>query len=98
MAATECTTKGWHQARDESPLDVGAAFAMEQSREVKKPARELFPDGALVYGGDDRFDKTRQIVAAPATKTVYEAAFRTGTLIVEVDILSRYGSADAPRS
>ena len=90
LAGAECTTKGWHQARDESPLDAAAAFAREQSREVKQLARELFPGGALVYGGT-RFDDTRQLVAAPATKIIYEAAFRAGTLIAKVDILSRNG-------
>ena len=90
LAAAECTTKGWYQARDESPLDVAAAFAREQNREVKQLARELFPSGALVYGGT-RFDDTRELVAAPATNTIYQAAFRAGTLIATVDILSRNG-------
>ena len=90
LAATECATKGWHQARDESPVDVAATFAMEQSREVKKLARELVAGGTSVYGGG-RFDDTRQLVAAAATKAVYDAAFRAGSLIAEVDILSRDG-------
>ena len=90
LAATQCITKGWYQARDESPLDAEGAFAMEQSREVKKLARELFP-GGVVVDGNDRFDDTIQLVVAPATKIVYGAAFRAGTLTVEVDILIRDG-------
>ena len=87
LAAAQCTTKGWHQARAESPLDVEGAFAMKQSHEVKKLAREFFPGGVLV-GGNDRFDETSWLVAAPATKTIYGAVFHAGALIVEVDILS----------
>ena len=90
LAAIECTTKGWHQAPDDSPLDVAVAFAIDQSREVKQLSRGLFPGGAGVYGSTC-FEDACQLVAAPATKTVYEPAFRAGTRVAKVDILSRDG-------
>ena len=53
--------------------------------------RRFSPGGALVCG-NDCFADTDQLVAAPATKVVCGAAFRAGTLIVEVDFLVRDGA------
>ena len=90
LAATECLTKGWHQARDESPPDAEAVFAMEQSREVKRLARKLFPGGTLVNNGN-RFQDTRQLVADSSTKTVFDGTVRSDILTAKADILNRDG-------
>ena len=91
IAATECSAKGWHQGHNPPALDAAAEFAMEQHRELKDLARNIYPNGTLVSGGG-RIDTTQLLVADPNTNTVYEAAFRAGVLTATVDILSRDGN------
>ena len=90
LAAVECAAKGWYQAREESPLDGAAEFAVEQSREVKELARRLYPDGKPVLGGPgrDRYADTRLFMSNSAT--VFGPAFRADSLHTSVDILKRH--------
>ena len=91
MAAIECSTKGWHQGHNPPALDADAAFVMEQHRELKELARNLYPNGTLVSGGGC-IDTTQVLVADPDTNTVYEATFRAAALTATVDILIRNGN------
>ena len=93
LAATKCITMAWRQTRHESPpLDAAATFRMEQGREIGEFARQLFPDGILVHGDNERcIADTQRLIADDATKTIFEATFSSGHFTAKADVLNRNG-------
>lgn len=93
LAATKCVTMAWYQARHNSPpLDEAARFRMEQGREVRVFARQLFPSGNLVHGPREwMIAHTQELMADDATKTIFEATFIAGSFMAKADVLNRNG-------
>ena len=93
LAATKCITMAWHQTRYKSlPLDEAAKFTIDQRREIGELARQLFPDGILIHGDNERgIADTQRLLGDSATKTIFEAAFISGAFTAKVDVLNRGG-------
>jgi hypothetical protein len=75
----------------------GRAALARAGIEVGVLARERFPGGTLVGGGDvgwgDAVAKTAELVAEPAVPAIYEAAFEHGGARVRADVLVRVSPA-----
>lgn len=53
LMAQQCLGMAWHALRAEpTPPDEATRFRMQQGQEVHALARELFPGGVFVPGGD----------------------------------------------
>ena len=93
LAATKCITMAWHQTRCKSlPLDEAVKFKIDQRREIGELARQLFPDGILIHGDNERgIADTQRLIGDGATKTIFEAAFISGAFTAKVDVLNRGG-------
>ena len=94
MAATECSTKGWHQGHNPPALDAAAEFAMEQHRELKELVRNLYPNETLVSGGG-RIDTTQLQLFVPVDKTG-EVDERAQVFEQQADALAAAVLADDP--
>jgi CRISPR/Cas system-associated exonuclease Cas4 (RecB family) len=92
LAAVQCPTMEWFglRAAPEAPSEA-ERFRMEQGQEIGKLARELYPTGILVsnVGGKTAVELTNELIASPATDTLFEAEFNAGRFIARADILRR---------
>jgi Domain of unknown function(DUF2779) len=96
LAARQCLTLGWRSLRSDSAIPGEAElFRREQGEEVKRLARELYPNGILVSGQNDKtpVEVTQRLVAGTPTETFFDAAFCAGSFVATADILRRQDGA-----
>lgn len=72
-------------------LDDPVEAIIEQGREVGLLARQLFPGGVEVRneGLDKAIRATRELVANPDVRAIFEGVFEHGNVLVKVDVLQR---------
>ena len=86
----------WHVHEPDAPERVPTEsdlLRMEQGQKVNELARSYVPGGILIPRVPDldvRLERTRAAIATGA-RAIYNAAFRTDGVFVEVDILAREG-------
>ncbi len=88
-----CPTLGWrlhHRMVREVP-SVEGRFWMEQGKRIGALARELYPEGVYVYASDNKTaaSLTRELIADPCTRVIFEGTFITGNYVAKADILVR---------
>ncbi len=91
LSAQHCLGMAWHALRTPSgPADEATRFRMEQGQEVHARARELFPGGALIPGGEANAAAaaTEQRMRAGASE-LFEATVVAPPFVAKADVLSR---------
>jgi predicted RecB family nuclease len=92
LAAQGCTSQAWFALRSKRtvPNEAGL-FRMEQGREIGTLARELFPGGTIVSELDVKkaAQVTAELLNAPSTVTLFEAAFVADKFVARADVLKR---------
>jgi CRISPR/Cas system-associated exonuclease Cas4 (RecB family) len=92
-----CPTLGWWlengKIREEHSPET--LYWMEQGKEIGQLARELYPDGIFVYAPDTRTaaSLTRELIANPGVRVIFEGTFITGNYVAKADILIRDGNS-----
>ncbi|PKB73665.1 MAG: hypothetical protein BZY75_00630 [SAR202 cluster bacterium Io17-Chloro-G7] len=96
-----CPTLGWELRNEDiidqdlqAPKTRGELFRVEQGLEIGSRARTLYPTGLLIEEKD--MDKaaasTRQAMADPSNRIIFEAAFRVDGTAARADVLIRDGA------
>lgn len=96
LAAQQCLGMAWYALRAGSTAPTEAElFRMEQGLEIGRRARELYPNGIAVAKRDGKSSAeiTRELLADPSIKTLFEAAFEVSPFVARADILKRQGEA-----
>ena len=86
-------------ARDtRDPIDASRQALFDAGREVGEVARRRFPNGRLMLDDPQRHEEaaqgTREAMANPSVRAIYEAAFTFDRIRVRVDVLSRATNGD----
>jgi CRISPR/Cas system-associated exonuclease Cas4 (RecB family) len=88
-----CDTLGWRLRNETLRPEISPAqlFRMEQGKKIHKLARELYPDGIFVNEPSSLTAgvRTRDLLAHPETREIFEATFLSGNYIAKADILVR---------
>jgi predicted RecB family nuclease len=82
---------GWHDPEPYTEPEPGSVLAV--GIEVGAAARRLIPGGVLVAEGPrehaEAVERTRVLIADPATPAIFEAAFAFDRVLIRADILER---------
>ena len=95
VAGVQCLKRLYlqvHQPELAVEPDAASQAVIEQGREIGMLARQMFPGGVEVgnEGGlDQAIRATRELVANPDIRTIFEATFKHDGVLVRVDILHR---------
>jgi len=95
LSTVFCSTLGWRLRNGmiRPELSTARKFRMEQGKKIHAIARSLFPSG--MYAGEAgavaAADRTRELIANPAVKVIFEATFLAGNYRTRADILVRDG-------
>jgi hypothetical protein len=92
LAAQGCISQAWFALRSKRTVPNEAAlFRMEQGLEIGALAQQLFPGGVTVSNLDmnSAARVTADLLAAPSTGTLFEAAFVADKFVARADILKR---------
>lgn len=91
LMAQQCVGMAWHTIRTPpAPPDEATRFRMEQGQELHARARQLFPGGALVPGGEVNAAAavTGQRIRDGAGK-LFEATVLASPFVAKADVLTR---------
>lgn len=94
LAGSQCPKRLYWQVHEPelaAEPDAATEAIIEQGREVGMLARQLFPGGVEVHGDnlDEAIRATRELVANPHVRAIFEGTFEHGGVLVRVDILHR---------
>ena len=95
VAGCQCLRRLYWQVHEPelaAPPDDAAEAIIQQGHEVGMFARTLFPGGVEVdcsRGLADAIRTTRELVASPQVRAMFEAVFEHKNVLVKVDILHR---------
>src|SRR5215470_17712864 len=96
MAGLQCPRRLWltcHEPDLGSPATERLAALFDQGAEIGRHARDLFADGVLVdqqaWEHGQATARTRQLMADPNVRAIFEAAFEHAGVRVRVDVLER---------
>jgi predicted RecB family nuclease len=81
-----------HEPELAAEPDAAVAAIIEQGRQVGLLARQMFPGGIEVRsdgGLDQAIRATRELVANPDVKAIFEGVFECENVLVKVDVLQR---------
>jgi len=88
-----CSTLGWRLRNGtiRPELSTAQKFRMEQGKKIHAIARSLYPGGIYVSEPDPdaAVARSRGLIADPATRVIFEAAFHAGSYRTKADILVR---------
>lgn len=93
LMAQQCIGMAWHAVRtDAGPPDEAARFRMQQGQEVHARARDLFPGGAIISGGQSNAAAaaaTERQIRGAASATLFEATVLAAPFVARADVLTR---------
>lgn len=93
LTAQACPAMAWHALRTAATAAPSEAdrFRMEQGQEIGALARKLYPQGIFVTGknGKSPAQVTQDLMADPATNTLFEATILAAPFIAKADIIRR---------
>ena len=85
LSAITCPTLGWmvHSEPENKIESISDRFLKEQGLEIHQRARNLFPNGYLVYGDNiSAAERTDELLKDSTTEVIFEATFLIEKYIV----------------
>ncbi len=95
LNALACPSFGWlmrmKQKEVKRKFTIGEKFRIEQGMEVGKRAREVYPNGILVYEKNiiSSIERTKSLMNDSNVSVIFEGAFLIDSLAARMDILKR---------